>query len=392
MTKKIKVGILSTFYGNYNYGGKLQAYALTRYLNQNGCDAMQVQYSQSNKHKKVSAVKRMGKMLRSSDYRHAVCQTLYGKCLAGASENMKIRKAAFERFDEQIPHTQAVYSDDTIGETVPQFDAFVCGSDQIWNPGLTKKAYYLGFVPDGKGKFSYAASIADEITMEWKQTYCASLSRLDAISVREGKSQSVLQEMLDKKVSLTVDPTLLLDREEWTAAASAQIVKEPYVFCYFLGYDRNMRQTAARIARKLGVKVVSIPHLLGTTRRFYPCDEGYGQERLYNVSPDEFLALIRDAEYVFTDSFHATVLSLVFQKQFVVFGRTNHPGMASRMEDLLGMYDMQSRFCGWSSGKQVEMILADPIEYRDCYEKLERRKAFSKEFLRRNLENMYGNG
>ena len=388
MTKKTKVGILSTFYNNYNYGGKLQAYALARYLNQNGCDAVQVQYNQPNRHKKVSVPDRIKKVLRSSDYRHAVSQMLYGKCLTGATDHMKTRKAAFARFDEQIPHTPGVYSDDTIGDTVSDFDVFVCGSDQIWNPGLTKKAYYLGFVPAGKGKFSYAASIADDIPDEWKRTYSESLSRLDAISVREEQSRAVLQEMLGREVSVTVDPTLLLDRADWASVAAEPLVKEPYVFCYFLGYSHKMRRTAARIAGKMGLKVVTIPHLLGTTQRFYPCDEAYGQEKLYDVSPDGFLALIRDAEYVFTDSFHATVLSLVFQKQFVAFGRTNHPGMASRMEDLLGMFGMNSRFCPAVSEKQAEAVVAERICYRGHYEKFEARKAFSKEFLRRNLENL----
>ena len=388
MTKKIKVGILSTFYNNCNYGGKLQAYALVRYLNQNGYDAVQIQYNQPNRHKKVSIPTRIKKVLLSSDYRHAVLQTLYGKFLTGAAAHMDTRKAAFARFDGQIPHTTEVYSDDTIEDTVSDFDAFICGSDQIWNPELTKKAYYLGFVPDGKGKFSYAASISNNIPDDWKRTYSESLSRLDAISIREEKNQTVLQEMLGREICVTVDPTLLLDWADWNSVAAEPLVKAPYVFCYFLGYSRKMRQVSAHIAQKMGLKVVTIPHLLGTTRRFYPCDDAYGQEKLYDVSPDGFLALIRDAEYVFTDSFHATVLSLIFRKQFVTFGRTNHPSMASRMENLLEMFGLNNRFCPAVSEKYVESIMAQQLHYCDHYEKLEARKTFSKEFLRKNLENL----
>ncbi len=339
----MRVGIISTFYNNYNYGGKLQAYALVRILQILGYDALQIQYGQ---HKPSATFPDRIKLLMSkSDYRRAIPQELLFRLLKSSTAQQKERQTAFQAFDNNIPHTDAVYDDIHLPELCNQFDAFICGSDQIWNPDLMKKGYLLDFVPADIYKFSYAASVARRLNETDKQMLSLSLQSFNAISVREDDTATDLSSFLNRPVTVVADPVLLLDVNEWNNIASPEKRSEKYLFCYFLGYSSALRRTATVYAHKHNLRIITLPHMLNTQKRSYFCDLTFGDERLYDVSPAQFLALIRDAEYVMTDSFHATVLALKFQKQFSVYDRMGQKEMENRIAHLLKAYSLESRKC-----------------------------------------------
>lgn len=387
MADKLKVGILSPFYNNYNYGGKLQAYALTKILNDMGYDAEQISYSQSTEKKSNTLEKKVIKAVKSSDYRNAIIQKIYGKILHKEKTDLKMRKEAFDKFDQFIPHTSEIYNDQTIVNTLKDYDTYICGSDQIWNPDLYKKSYYLEFVTPNKYKFSYAASIAKVLAEKEYQNYKTRLKGLDDISVREKESQLILEKIIDRPVSLAVDPTLLLTKENWEEIIEGTDFTEKYIFCYFLGYNSKMRINAKKIAKELNAKIVTLPHLLGISGRFYPCDEKFGDEKLYNISPAQFLALVKGAQIVLTDSFHATVFSIVFQKQFIVFERIGFRGMNSRLTDLLNIFEMEDRLCNCNlKFEKLKELVEHKIIYGGNYEKFEFCKKKSLDYIYENMK------
>lgn len=380
-----KVGIISTFYRNYNYGGKLQAYALTRVLSEMGFEAQQIQYSQHGTRMGQKG-SRLHRLLSSPDYRAAAVQKLAGKLMRREREAWSLRRAAFDRFDAQIPHTEKCYDDESIGQTNAMFDAFVCGSDQVWNPMLLKRSYFLPFVEKGKRKLSYAASIANRLDEQWQTVFQQNLADFDAISVREVQDQQKLQTLLERPVERTLDPTLLLSAEQWDGIAKQPKVEQPYLFCYFLGYSAKMRRTVRALARQLGLHLVTVPHMQGASGRFYLSDIGFGDQQVYDVSPAEFIGYIRGAALVATDSFHATIFSLLYQKQFLTFGRREHSEMKRRFDALLPLFGCENRLV--SDTCEVEEALwlcREPLGYIGKSAELERLRCASLDYLKQGI-------
>lgn len=153
---------------------------------------------------------------------------------------MERRRRAFDCYDSLIPHTDRIYSDQDIAETAADFDVFLSGSDQVWNPNLFKRAYFLDFVPNGKYKMSYAASIAGTLDEEWQTYFREQLAGFDAISVREKQGKQILEKIFPgREIACSLDPTLLLGVDEWKRVAAKPIVDQPYAFCYFWDIVKN---------------------------------------------------------------------------------------------------------------------------------------------------------
>ncbi len=373
----MRIGILSTFYHNYNYGGKLQAFALVEILRQFGHDACQISYGQ---HKGSSSKReKLHRLFTDSDYRISIFQKILWKLLKKRI-SISDRKAAFVSFDAEIPHTEQVYTDANLAEACNAYDVFICGSDQIWNPQLVKKGYLLDFVPKNKWKFSYAAGVSAKIDDAYSTVLQETLCTFNAISVRESDTAQQLTDVLKRTVETTADPTMLLTRDQWERLLPKEKETGRYLFCYFLGYSRKMRKSAVQYANQHHLQIVTLPHMLGLGGRCYFCDLGFGDRQLYDVSPLRFLTLIRDAEFIMTDSFHATVFSILFRKQFVVYNRTGHDGMRNRMSSLLQLFDLENRHCVPGQEPQNAII------YQDSYEKAEQLREHSLSFIRTQLD------
>lgn len=390
--KKMRIGILSPFYNNYNYGGKLQAFALTYFLNEKGYGAKQIQYYQSSKKNKQSKTNKLIKLFSSYDYRHAMMQKILGKLLKATKVQIKKRNTFFNEFDNLIPHSKQVYNDQTLVESCDDFDVFVCGSDQVWNPALFKKGYFLQFVPENIYKFSYAASIANQLDSGWKNIYKELLKNFDAISVRESKGKEDIEDLVNIPVEVVADPTLLLSRKDWDKISAKRLIDEPYMFCYFLGYGSKTRKIAKKYAKEHQLKIVTLPHLLGNSGRFYAQDISFGDVKLYDVGPAEFISLIKHADFVMTDSFHANVMSLIYNRQFMVFNRIGFSKMGSRLEHLLSLFDLQDRWVDYNSSfKEIRKKYNTVINYQDKYEKYDELKQKSIDYLLGNLKKAESN-
>ncbi len=368
----MKVGILTHYYKSENYGGNLQAYALCRFLNDKGYTAEQISYDVSKDHGFKMLLK---KKLRNLWYCHSIA----------FAKNRDIRRKSIERFNlGEIPHSK-VYNKNTVAQCGDAYDAFIVGSDQVWHPNAVCDAYLLDFVKEGKTKLSYAASFAvDELTPEQKQRYKKSLASFNGISVREEKAAELLSDITTQKVEWSVDPTLLLSAEQWDEACSPRLVEGDYIFCYFLGEDTLHRKLAEDFAKKNGLKLVTLPHLKGAFRE---CDSTFGDTQLYSVSPADFISLIKYAKHIFTDSFHASVFSLLYNKDFYVFERTGVKSMGSRLYSLTKLFAMEQRFCDTRDKLTMEYIEGlDLIDYNKPFELFEAQKEKSIAYLLENLK------
>jgi Polysaccharide pyruvyl transferase. len=385
-----KISIITLYYNNNNYGGALQSYALCKIIDNGLYDVKQISYNitstNSMKLQKLFCCDCKQTFNRAKKYLYRkckiiICQLLFGKY----NKEIDRRNHAIGNFAHNfIPHSNEIYNAQTIASCIDDYDIFITGSDQVWNPEWYYDAYFLSFVPSNKIKLSYAASISqNELTHEQLAIFKNSLKDYTAISVREDNAVDLIQDVSPVRVEVTLDPTLLLSQSEWDEICTERIIGDNYVFCYFLGDDTNERRVAEQFSEKHGIKIVTFPHLLG---RFRKCDKSFGDYKLYDISPAQFLSLIKYAEYVFTDSFHATVFSSIFQKQYFTFERIEFKSMGSRIYSLCNMLESDERFCDTAPKATLEYIEAlDDIDYTKPLSKLESMKEKSMDFLLSNL-------
>ncbi len=368
-----KIACITHYYNNKNYGGLLQAHALINVLSKIGCFAEQLCYDMSistdnNIRKKSRALKVMKNPF-----------ILYRRHLR---KKLALRKNACLQFQNMIPHSTQAYNNNNIFECVNDYDTFITGSDQVWNMDWYYKEYFLDFVPSGKCKISYAASMpSTNISDEQKQTVYEHLKSFDAISVREKETADFLEEITCRKVEWVLDPTLLLSKDDWDKICTERVIKEKYIFCYFLGEDKKHRTLAMKFAKKVGYKIVTLPHLGRVNKNDY----AFGDFKLYDISPEQFISLIKHAEYVITDSFHATVFSNIYQTKYFVFDRIGIGEMSSRIKSLVTLTGEQFRFCTDENQNANHMLEIKDIAVPPLSDELLKMKDKSIEYLKRNL-------
>ena len=344
-----KVGIITHYYGSQNYGGLLQAYALCKKLNALGYNAEQIQYIHKDVGEPNNAVRKWSTNRIANALKIRISRVKEKDFFS----NMKKRSKAIEEFRKNIPHSFEIYSKDTISQSNDLYDAFITGSDQVWNMDWYDEAYFLKFV-ENKPKYSYAASVGtNELTTERKKLFKENLMDYTKISVREKDSVELLQPLTKVEVQYVLDPTLLLAKNEWDEICLGKRIQEKYLFCYFLGEGIVERQLAREYADAHELKIVTLPFLNGQKRK---CDEKFGDVKLYDVSPGEFVSLIKYSDCVFTDSFHACVFSNIYEKNFFVFPRSGADKMSNRITSLISLFHNQERFCDSSEKQSMEYI------------------------------------
>ena len=342
----MKIGILTHYCNSTNYGGNLQAYALCKVLEEMGHQPEQLQIDHATCYQNLLNPQSRGLKRKLKNLAKPVARLLipsYRKKWQGQKAERQRLAAAFFRFNRQlIPHSREVYTPKTVKTALSRYDAFITGSDQVWNPIWYFPPFFLDFVPSNVPKLSYAASIGQSSLPEAVgQRYRAHLQDFIGVSVREEDAVGLLRGIAPGEVRCVLDPTMLLSRQQWQAVGETPSLETPYVFCYFLGNDPVCRRLAAEYAKTQGLTLVTIPNATGQQNSN---DKDFGDVRLADPSPEAFLGLIEGAAFVFTDSFHATVFSLIFGRQFAAFPRLGHG--SSRITTLLEMFRAADRFCG----------------------------------------------
>lgn len=377
----MKIGIITQYYKSNNYGGNLQAFALCEYLNRNGYEAEQISYDMQSGLKPQSFVGKAKRLVKKSI--RALKKGYTFGFQRAVFDGMERRKKAMAAFNQSIPHSKRIYDEKNIASANSIYDAFVAGSDQIWLPQSLDTAFFLNFANEDKRKISYAASLSvAALTDRQTERYAENLQNIDCISVREQRGVELLDGLTDKTVRLVVDPVFLLEKADWEEYCPPKCITENYVICYFLGNDEQMRKLAVEYARSRKLKIVTMPHLHGKLQKE---DLNYGDVELYDVSPSEFVSLIKHAAMVFTDSFHAMAFSIIFHKEYVVFER-NNSGFGSRIDNLSKLAKHTERFLNSADRRTLSYIESlEPLKYEDNMGDLCSAIEESKEFLTNSL-------
>lgn len=357
---KTKIGILTLFDGNYNYGGILQACALCKILNDLGRDCKVLSYIDT-----VNPVyPTLRKQLSQYGFRE-ILSKLAEKVYAKFSPKkfkciVEIRKSRIEDFVEKyIPHTEH-YDDKKLMGEYCGFDVLISGSDQVWNPNCVRIGFLQMFPHNNIRKVSYAASISrNQLSDIERAVMIPAINDFDYIAVRENTAKSILENYISKDIYITVDPTLLLERSAWDTMVSECIFTDRYVLCYFFSDSREYRKQLMEICRKNKLALLYIPFAKQEFNTFDQYGEGIMQ---LEVGPAEFLSLFKHASYIFTDSFHGAVFSMIFQKEFWVLDRNKESAvsMNSRLKDLLKLVHLSHRNI---SDVNLDMNSAEIIDY-----------------------------
>lgn len=338
-TNQIKVGICTLYYANRNYGGVLQAYALCKAIERFGYSPEMISYVDcALLHSSLSRIK----------------QCLLGTFVKkeGTLASIETRNDAIDNFRNSIPHSKLYFSN-TIKKANDCYDIFIAGSDQVWNPYWINRFMSLSFVKE-KHTVAYAASVGKtNLDLEQQDKLRIALKHTDVISIREKDSIPALKKLTNKSIEYVLDPTLLLTGSEWDEISTKRLIDENYMFCYFLRDDENLRNAANQYAKKNGLKIATIPYMNGKYRKE---DDGFGDYALFDVSPKEFISLIKYASFVLTDSFHGTVFSHLYEKKFVVTNGRNNNEMGCRMQSLTEMFGTEDRYIKDSEKVTVELL------------------------------------
>ncbi|SDO97441.1 polysaccharide pyruvyl transferase family protein [Selenomonas ruminantium] len=341
---------LAACYFQKNYGSMLQAYALQEAVSSLGYEAENLRIdgiAREIRNKKLgyyarqladwSVVKEKAGMVRK------VWQKKRNKTFAC---NSQIRNRKFQEFQQSFFKVSPYFaSKKAMGEYVKDCQAVIVGSDQLWLPSnITADYYTLNFVPLEVRKAAYATSFGVSNLPKRMHEFVANfLNRIDYVSVREEKGRELVASIAHREVPVVCDPTMLFAKEEWAKLIAPQkIIQDKYIFCYFLGNNFWQREIACKLREKTGYKIVSLLHM----DEYVAADEFFPDIAPYDVGPAEFVNLIRNAEYVLTDSFHGTVFSALHGKDFFTFRRFSQKATLStnsRMDSLFSLLGVPER-------------------------------------------------
>lgn len=382
-----KIGVCAC-YNTKNYGSMLQTLATGQTLTRLGYDYEFIHYTRKPTPELVlKSLDRIPEILSAKLHNQIKKNKL--KHYPVIIKGIRIRENCFDTFMNQN-FTKMSPRYDTFAqltEAAQQYSLVLVGSDQLWRPeGYSTGFYNLMFVPDDIPKIAYAASFGvSQIPERKKKIAKKFLNRIDHISVRELRASEMIKELIGRDVPTVVDPTLLFTGEEWKDIVPVRrIIEDKYIFCYLLGNNPQHRKWTEYLKQQTGHKIVTIPHL----DEFVESDVAFGDYQLYDVGPSEFVNLIRNAEYVCTDSFHGTVFSILNHKQFVTFNRfadRSRNSRNSRIESLLSQVGLEKRWMTNEEHSIADLVFAETdYEYVDT--KLYQMRHRSIEYLRSSLE------
>lgn len=342
-----KVG-LAVCYDTKNFGSQLQVLATIRKIEEFGFDTEIIRYR-----KKITPVFLLQTIPRFFNIPFVKSKLLKRKKTKQIAnypaiyEQVRKRNERFSGFAEKyFKHLSVPYCgwETLVRESAEKYDIFLCGSDQLWLPhNLGSHFYTLEFAPDDKPKIAYATSFGvSQIPSYQKKRTEKYLNRFKSLSTREIAGKNIIRNLTGKDVPVVCDPTLLFNADGWSKMISdRKVVKEPYIFCYFLGTNPEHRKQAEKLKKSTGLQLITCPFL----DNFVEMDRNFGDKRLFDIDSEDFVNLIRHADYILTDSFHGTVFSILHHKKFLIFDRfaAGSDSRNSRIDSLCELLHLHDR-------------------------------------------------
>lgn len=368
-----KVGIM-TWIQYQNYGTALQAGALSKIIKMMGYETFNINYYpraiNDSSHYSLRGIYNKGigiiKRTFNGQYTSEGKSQLYKRYL---SANLNITEPCNTKVE--------------LADLNDRFDAFICGSDQIWSPLGFDENYFLSYVRNSNKMIAYAPSIGltkiDNPIVRDKMKKL--IGRFKHLSIREQQGAELIRRLCDKNAKVVLDPTLLLSPKEWNAfeqqaVYETSLLPNKYIICYFLGDYTQYMQKVKEISNKLHMPYFIIPQfkLQSQDEHCVPFD----------VGPAEFLKLWSHAAYAITDSFHGVAFSLNYNKPFSVFKRFKedaHDNQNSRVVNILRLVNLESRIL--ENNKQPNCFLE--LDFSEANNRLNELRKQSLEYLRQAL-------
>lgn len=382
-----KIGVI-TIEQVGNYGAELQCYATQKVLQNIGYDAEVIdycyykdyRYKDSNMSEPFVPMTLRERLSYVIKYR--IVNRLIDNVLFLFNSNVARRNKRFSAFHiENTKMSKRYMSMPELYEAKMDYDVFVTGSDQVWNPSAQSsiEPYFLTFAPEGAKKISYAASFGvSEIGLNLQERYKKYLSKYDYISVRERNACDIVKQLVDKDAEWVLDPTLLLNKDEWLKVAKQYVnIPERYVLVYTLFDSPAIFNLAKRIAHEKGISVLRI------TKRAYFVNKIDGVRNILDAGPAEFVSIITGADYVVTDSFHGTAFSVNLGITFSVVVSSKKQNN-SRMESLLNVVGVGERMI--TDDRDMDSVEYEaPIDFKVVGQRVEAARNKSIDFLKKAL-------
>lgn len=384
MERKCKLGIM-TFYAVQNYGAALQAFALQQKLQELGANTELLKfYDLHNESDKSHSFK--------AKYPLSFRIKAIFRNLINIKNRLYIKKKyisnslGFNDFKTKYLQISNVpfYTFEDLIKANTLYDAFITGSDMVWTPiGQNLKAYFLQFADKNK-RFSYAPSITgcQNFTQDEENSIKRYLEEFNLISCREREGVDYVKKMVKRDAVLVLDPTLLLSKNEWIEKLSlkSKDLTKPYALIYMFG----------SIPRQIQNNIFSFGKRKNLDIRFIPL---YDKQILYEmkyqnygpIGPREFVDMFCNASFIFTNTFHGLLFSLIFEKPFVVYKRESDnkwKANETRITDLLSELGQNERFLDLSDGFSDSYC---EMDYTDINKVIEEKKRNSIDYIKNVL-------
>lgn len=365
----MKVGII-TFHNALNAGAVLQAYALQTFLQKQGYEVEFINYCPQTRY----------------HIRHFIAKSpivMFNKWRDICNE---IKYSRHKDFNKVLHIGKPYTSIEALKENPPAYDAYIAGSDQIWNfYTQLQPAYLLSFAPEGKKRIAYAASMGQcrllpQVHEEFKQY----LLQFNAISIREKNGTEFVQKLINnqKKIVQVLDPTLLESKDIYTQIADTNIsCKKPYICSYILAnLDEEDKQIISYIQQCTEKDIMNL-------RNPSTCIRLKGAQNKI-VNPYQWLSYVNQSDFMVCSSFHAVVFSLIFHKPFIALvpSVSKHKGGNMRINSLLESVGLSHRIVPHFNKAQIKQLISQPIDWNKTDERIEELKQPSINFLLNSLK------
>lgn len=316
----MKCGII-TFHRAVNYGAVLQAYALRQFIDSNyGVSCELIDY-------RCKSIEDMYTVKRNI----ANPKTVIKSIISGR------KRKKFESFIyKNIAISQSLDKTD-LADVSDNYDVIITGSDQVWGKSRVGKdeTYFLDFVSNGEKKASYAASMGSgNIDDEYVERYRYLLQDFNFISLREHEAAATISKLLNRETSVSIDPTLLLKRDEWEKVASGKFKNKKYLLIYTLTESKSIIEHAKKVAKQYGLQIYNISDSYHSVK---------GIKNLRYLSPEDWVDAFLNASYVITNSFHGTAFSVNFGVDFNTEVSKGLEKRGTRITDLLEILNLEDR-------------------------------------------------
>lgn len=381
----MKIGVITFWWTKDNYGQILQILALQKCLKAMGHEAFLIRYHAPSdiipikKHRKLIDYFNIKKIMSSVRRRIIGKKKAYLQTQYEVKDNLR----SFDLFckNEIEVSSEIYYSIDELKRDPPLADAYIVGSDQVWNfPNVqislnNIKAYFLDFGELDVKRISYAASFSrDNFSDQYKSVVAPLIARFNGISVRETSGVHVCQTIGQEGAKLVLDPTLLILKEQWSKYIKSVEQEKKYCFLYLLGNKTDLKmQHIDKYVRDqhFDLRYVASQGRFDNYQKFYP-------------SIYEWLGFISNSEVMITNSFHGLVFAILFNKPFIALPLVGdfYKGMNTRVQSLLEMLGLENRMCNSS---KMEEVINQKIDWDRVNTLLKKERIKSMQFLTESL-------